>query len=110
MDDLPAFLSARYGELERNARDGEDDCLCGLGHSRKRTLNRLRGLRKILEDHKPGKTVGWGKRQTISCEGCGFGGPCDDPWTEDINKCPVLCALALEFLDHPDYLEEFKPS
>jgi hypothetical protein len=75
-----------------------------------RTLRRIEGLRKILEVHKPGKTIGSGPYMTTSCEGCGFGGPCGDPWTEDINECPVLRGLAVEFADHPQYQASWRPA
>lgn len=80
-------------------------------HDPARVLRGVEAKRQVLTVHRPGKEVPeWssavGRFTTVSCEGCGFGGPCDDPHTEDINECPTLQALATEWSDHPDYDRE----
>lgn len=50
-----------------------------------------------------------GDWQKNACEGCGFGGPCDDYWVENIDDCPTLRLLTLPYADHPDYREEWRP-
>ena len=38
-----------------------------------------------------------------ACDGCGYGGPCDDPLVEHVDECPVLRALAGPYRDHPGF-------
>jgi hypothetical protein len=70
-------------------------------HDPARVLRGVEAKRKILEEHSPGFN-GRG------CQGCGndqFG----DYAVRDVNECLTLRALALEFSDHPDCREEWKP-
>lgn len=77
-------------------------------HDPARAFHSIRAKRRILTVHCPGREVRQGsKPPTVSCAGCGFGGPCDDPFTEDINECPTLMAVASEWPEHPDYRTEW---
>ena len=80
-------------------------------HPGARVLRAVAAKRLILAVHCPGREVRQGPRPaTVSCAGCGFGGPCDDPFTEDVNECPTLRAVASEWSTHPDYRPEWTPS
>lgn len=83
-------------------------------HDPARVLREVEAKRRILARHcKPHENSPWGswwaelQDSPQPCIGCGFGGACDDPWTEDINDCPELCDLAAIYSDHPDYRQEW---
>lgn len=44
------------------------------------------------------------------CDGCGYGGICDDPNVEDISDCPELRAMGAIYTDRPGYREEWRPA
>jgi hypothetical protein len=55
-------------------------------------LRRCEADRKILEHHAP---IGGGWPGHYACAGCGYdGGYCPEPYTEHVNDCPTLLALA----------------
>lgn len=49
------------------------------------------------------------KWQEDACEGCGWGGPCDDYHVEHVDQCPTLRLLALPYADHHDYDPSWRP-
>lgn len=61
-------------------------------HDPQAVLRRCAADRKILEEHRP---MGGGDPSHYACYGCGFdGGYCPEPYTEHVNDCPTLLALA----------------
>jgi len=60
-------------------------------HDPAAVLRRCTADRKILEHHAP--IGGWPGH--YACAGCGYdGGYCPEPYTEHVNDCPTLLALA----------------
>jgi hypothetical protein len=61
-------------------------------HDPAAVLRRCTADRKILEHHAP---IGGGWPGHYACAGCGYdGGYCPEPYTEHVNDCPTLLALA----------------
>lgn len=61
-------------------------------HDPAAVLRRCEADRKILEHHSP---IGGGWPGHYACAGCGYdGGYCPEPYTEHVNDCPTLLALA----------------
>jgi hypothetical protein len=61
-------------------------------HDPAAVLRRCAADRKILEHHSP---IGGGWPGHYVCAGCGYdGGYCPEPYTEHVNDCPTLLALA----------------
>jgi hypothetical protein len=61
-------------------------------HDPAAVLRRCEADRKILDTHSP---IGGGWPGHYVCSGCGYdGGYCPEPYTEHVNDCPTLLALA----------------
>lgn len=62
-------------------------------HDPATVLRRCEADRRVLARHCQDVSPGnW--HHSAACAGCGVGGDCDDPVTEDINECPELLDLA----------------
>lgn len=85
-------------------------------HDPARVLREIAAKRIILEIHHASDSEvtypKWDSEARIigltnPCMGCGTG--ICDYWTQDINNCPELQALASIYLYHPDFKEEWRP-
>jgi hypothetical protein len=80
-------------------------------HDPARVLREVEAKRAILKVHNTWSVVDPEAHylaEERSCVGCGLD-VAGDRMTQDVNKCPVLRALALPHADHPDYREEWRP-
>ena len=73
-------------------------------HDPARALRQVTVHRTILAIHHPYKAGPY----PHACRGCPHSST-DDPYTENINECPELRAIASIHADHPDYLEATTP-
>lgn len=73
-------------------------------HHPARALRQVAAHRTILAKHHPYEAGPY----PHACRGCPHS-PTDDPYTENINTCPDLCAIASIYNDHPHYLEATTP-
>lgn len=94
MSALPEFIAARVEEDEREACTVRERALC-------------RVLRELLAIHK--RNPGLDSINPDHCEGCGYQGDSDWPWTEHIDDCPELRILGLLYEHHPEYRAGWAP-
>ncbi len=110
---LVEFLLSRIEEDEAECRREIEDGYGGertdSGWTSVRVLAECEAKRRIVELHEAGGTYpvgdGDGPRQAY-CATCGSGEPYEypTPW-----PCDTLRLLALSYVDHPDYREEWRP-
>ena len=118
---LTEFLLARIAEDEAvaldAARDGEG-AIDWAGESGPtdvhiarwdpaRILAECEAKRRIVRRHSRTAADHWSGAG--NCEGCGFYGDTDLPYTSDSEECPELMDLASIYADHPDYDPAWRP-
>lgn len=123
MDELTAFLKARWDDLERIAQDGKAACahldLCSdsggewwehFGHENgpDLVLADIAAKRQILAEHAPADFTAYGDQL---CRRCVWAD--DEPQKDSLHHwviypCLTLRLLAQPFAGHPDFREEWK--
>jgi hypothetical protein len=73
-------------------------------HDPVRAIADVAAKRMIMRVHHPYVCGPW----PHACQGCPHSGT-DDPYTEHVDQCPVLRALACVYSDHADYDQEWAP-
>jgi hypothetical protein len=114
---LTEFLLARYVEAEAGAKDvrrtvsfiAGDGCMSvGFEPMEAEVLADVEAKRRIIDHHhiewKASRGGGW------FCWRCG-GNDADlyERFPTETEACPDLAALALPYVDHPDYNEAWRP-